>query len=1127
MSGTIDIFQKLPFPGLRSYEKKEREMFFVRERQLDELLRKLRSIRFLAVVGNAGSGKSSLVKASLIPKLEDGFSGQAGQNWRIAVCSPGNNPIGNLSTQLAQQKVLHADDKMDPNYPSVIENTLRRGSLGIVEAYKNADVEKENLIIVVDQFEEIFRFSKKNIQAQEDAATFVNLLLNASRQRDVSIYIVLTMRSNFIGNCTEFRGLPEAINDGQFLIPRMKTEEIKKAIISPIKASGAIIDPDLVNRMFSDMGDDFDDLPILQHTMMRTWDYWVENDGFNDQSIPITIKHYEAVGGIKKALSIHAEEAFLALKDKNSEETTLEREMICERMFRALADKTADGKAARRPVLVREIMGICGVPLSAVVPVITTFSKPGRLFLNATEAADIEEDTTINIAHESLITKWERLSDWVEEEFESAETYQRMSAAAALFFAGKGGLWQDPELLIGLKWYDPKKYDSDHPDKLAPNINWAERYEGTFDNTIDFLKKSEGAQNKKEFAVKEDDDRKKRTRMLIMYLSLGFGAICLILLLLAGVALDRARRSATFANKKAKEASYQTYLAEIAKQEAEGQRFLATTNEKRATEQSLLAIDATKKAIASSNIAQQKSLDARRSEQKAIVAVDSALAANRRAEADRLRALAAAAAAKKSKEVAEEQTRIAIMTKGLSLAQSVAVKSWKVEDPELQLLLAKEAFELNRVNEGKPYDAYIYEAVYKAMDHMQNVKDNPNFNTLNTPPEGLDHVGAVRSIVVGLKDDELDKIVYTTGSDGWLLKWNLKTFADKNEREKEGAPDVIARNRNDRVFRGMDLSPNGKLLVRGGDEDYIEVFDVDKKEKVLDIDAHRGRRVWAVEFLPNGNGIVSVGDDYSIKYSNLKGQVTPIVEGLATRVTSISLSGDGQHVAGAGSSPDVPIWNVKSGQEEYILKSPLDNQRNATAVAISPAGRFVAVGYQDGSLLIWDMYEYLENRNEYRPERLRNHSAKINDIAFSDDGTKLAVGSLDKRATLWQIWDKKYENFDNAKEFPFKDSKFQPIRLEDHEDWVLSVAFSHDGTKVLTGCADGVVKIYEVDMYRYTDQMCDMVRKNLSNKSWKKFIGTDDGEKDPRKQRLYILTAEGERVPLSTCGDEFEQEADQ
>jgi WD40 repeat protein len=1115
MSASFDILAKMPFPGLRSYEPAEKEMFFGRDRQLDELLRKIRSNRFLAVVGNSGSGKSSLVKASLVPKLQEGFAGQAGQNWRIAICNPGNNPIANLATQLAQRNVLHSDDKMDPNYPAVLENTLRRGSLGIVEAYKSADVDKENLIIIIDQFEEIFRFSKKNAKNQEDAATYVNLLLNASRQRDVPIYIILTMRSSFIGNCTDFRGLPEAINDGQFLIPRMKTEELKKVIISPIKATGASIDPELVTRMISDMGEDFDDLPVLQHTLLRSWDNWVEDC---DPNQPLGIKHYEAVGGIKKAMSIHAEEAYRGLD-------TRDKQIVCERMFRALCEKGADGNALRRPATVREIMQVTGMSLAAVVPVITTFSRPGRLFLSAPEASDIEEDSSIYIAHESLISKWDRLSAWSDEEYESADMYQRMSAAAALYMEGKGGLWHDPELSLGLKWFDPEKYDSANPDRLQPNIAWAQRYNNMFDDTIEFLKKSEAALNKKDFAEKEDADRKKRTRALIMYLSLGFGVICLILLLLAGVALESARRSAVMAGRKEKEARLAAYQAELAKQDAAGKEFLALTSAKRADQERLMAEIATEKAIESAEIAQQKSLDARRSEAKALVAFDSARAAMAKAERERLKALEKERMANEQKDIADAERMKAIKTKGLSLAQSVAVKSWKVEDPDVQALLAQESFGINKASEGRSNDAYIYEALYKATDKMNGVKDNPDFNTLSIAPEGLDHIGAVRSIVVSSKQDERDLKVYTTGSDGWLLKWNLQTFKGKEDRNKNGRPEEIARNRNDRVYRSMDMSPDGKYLVRGGDEEYIEVFDVAKKERKLTIDAHRGRRVWALEFLPDGNAVVSAGDDGSIKYSNLKGQVTPIVEGLSNRITSISLSGDGQHIAGAGNSPAASIWNIKSGQEEFKLDNPY-NKQNATAVSISPAGRFVAVGYQDGALLIWDIYEYIEKRNEYKPERLLNHSAGISDIAFSDDGTSLIVGSLDKRATLWQVWDKKYEKFDNEKEFPFKDPKFQPIRLEDHSDWVLSVAFSHDGKKALTGCADGTVKIYEVEMARYAEQMCDMVRKNLSNKDWKKYIGTDDPEKDPRKQKLFIITADGQRTPLTTCGSDFLQESD-
>ena len=383
----------------------------------------------------------------------------------------------------------------------------------------------------------------------------------------------------------------------------------------------------------------------------------------------------------------------------------------------------------------------------------------------------------------------------------------------------------------------------------------------------------------------------------------------------------------------------------------------------------------------------------------------------------------------------------------------------------------------------------------------------------------------MRSIVVSNKQDEKDTKVYTTGSDGWLLKWNLTQFKSKEDRIKNGKPEEIAKNKSDKVSRTLDMSIDGKYLARGGDLEYIELFDVAKKDRVLTINAHRSRRVWDLEFMPDGNAIISAGDDGSIKYSNLKGQVTPIVEGLKNRVTNISLSGDGQHVAGVGNSSDVSIWNVRTGQEEFKLDNPY-NKRNATAVAISPAGRFVAVGYQDGALLIWDIYDYIQKRNDYRPDRLLNHSAKINDIAFSDDGTSILVAGLDKRATLWKIWDRRYENFNNEKEFPFKDPKFQPIRLEDHSDWVLSVAFSHDGKKAITGCADGTVKMYEIEMSRYAEQICGMVRKNLSNRDWKKYIGTDDTEKDPSKQKLYIITADGKRSPLSTCGSDYPQDSD-
>src|SRR6478752_8123359 len=102
-----------PFPGLRPFEPDEDHLFFGREREIDELLRRLRTARFVAVVGTSGSGKSSLVRSGLIPALESGFMAGAGSSWRIAVLRPGEDPIGHLADAASRPELLGAEDDGD------------------------------------------------------------------------------------------------------------------------------------------------------------------------------------------------------------------------------------------------------------------------------------------------------------------------------------------------------------------------------------------------------------------------------------------------------------------------------------------------------------------------------------------------------------------------------------------------------------------------------------------------------------------------------------------------------------------------------------------------------------------------------------------------------------------------------------------------------------------------------------------------------------------------------------------------------------------------------------------------------------------------------------------------------
>jgi tetratricopeptide (TPR) repeat protein len=467
-----------PFPGLRTFETDENHLFFGREGQSDELLARLQRTRFLAVVGTSGSGKSSLVRAGLLPALYGGMMAGAGSGWRIAIIRPGHSPLGNLACALSERDVLPeaAGGLGGAEGVAVIEATLRRGALGLLDAVRQSRLEEhENLLIVVDQFEELFRFRATTMQAgaEDEAAAFIKLLLEASAQRDVPVYVLLTMRSDFLGDCSQFQGLPEAINDGQYLIPRLTRDDRRQAITGPVAVSRGRITEPLVSRLLNDVGDNPDQLPILQHALMRTWDYWV---GARSADEPLGIEHYEAIGTMRDALSRHADEAWDELPDDRSRK-------LAELLFKALTERGADNREIRRPTRLREICEITGASEEEVTAVINIFRRAGRSFLMPPAGVTLTGDTFIDISHESLIRNWERLKDWVRDEAEAARIYRRLAGAATDYREGAGGLLDDVTLQYVLKWRD----------RYSPNRAWGVRYQQDFDAAMAFLEESKAA----------------------------------------------------------------------------------------------------------------------------------------------------------------------------------------------------------------------------------------------------------------------------------------------------------------------------------------------------------------------------------------------------------------------------------------------------------------------------------------------------------------------------------------------------------------------------------------------------------------------------------------------------------
>jgi energy-coupling factor transporter ATP-binding protein EcfA2 len=221
------------------------------------MLAKLEDHRFLAVVGTSGCGKSSLVRAGLIPALKQGFMLDTIAVWRVAKMRPGTQPFSRLTKALLEESAIGQERGNDDNAVAYSMATLRRGPLGLVEAVQESHLEAgTNLLVLVDQFEEIFRYREQTTDAAEEATAFVNVLLASGKPSvvrrklsdEIRIYVVITMRSDFIGDCTFFTGLPEAINDSQFLTPRLTRAQYRLASVEPARVFGGELEPDLVNR---------------------------------------------------------------------------------------------------------------------------------------------------------------------------------------------------------------------------------------------------------------------------------------------------------------------------------------------------------------------------------------------------------------------------------------------------------------------------------------------------------------------------------------------------------------------------------------------------------------------------------------------------------------------------------------------------------------------------------------------------------------------------------------------------------------------------------------------------------------------------------------------------------------
>jgi WD40 repeat protein/energy-coupling factor transporter ATP-binding protein EcfA2 len=1015
-----------PFPGLRSFEPEEEHLFFGREKHVDDLLRPLRSTRFLAVVGASGSGKSSLVRSGLIPALHRGFMAAAGSRWRVALMRPAANPIGNLAAALDEPDVVGAGGEVGSMSRSMIEATLRRSALGLVDGVRLAHLPSiDNVLVLVDQFEELFRFKQgpSTGDAREEAVAFVKLLVEAVRQEMPRIYVVLTMRSEFIGRCSEFPGLADSVNGGLYLVPRMMRDELRLAITGPVAVAGGSIAPQLVTRLLNSVGDDPDQLPILQHALMRTWDQWAANG----KSRSIDVEDYEAIGTLRDALSRHADETYADLPTDRHRD-------IAEQIFKALVELTPNAGGVRRPCQVAELCAAAGASRDDVIEVVERFRMPGRSLLMPPHGVPLTDTTVIDLSHESLIRVWARLAQWTQEEATSADMYRRLSEAASRYDHGDAGLWRDPELQQAINWRAARRLTS----------GWAERYASNFDRAIAFLENSQSARDR---GINERR-RQRRQRLII---SRTVSAVLFVLLISSVFSLrfalrqrDQAQEGVLKATQAREEADRQAQIARDQEQNAVSASTAARSAQERAEQERQNAESASRtaesrrqEAEALRSDAVQRSAELERQRQTAEDERAKAITARTQAEAAATEATAARADALRATDAQRLATEAQRRLQYLSLARALAGDAVsQLDPPELRVLMARQAYNLALKHGGDPHAPEIASALRVALENLDSA----------TAREFVGHKDAVRAVALSP-----DGLVITGSDDGRVRAFDLREPA---------RPPIFEIDLRSPV-RAIAVDRENTLVAAGTVSGALHLFSHASRGKTPEIKTWLAHPQGVSDVTFDGaSRLLSAGVDGRVRiWQTATATLISQIGEASTRLVAVAINPQGDRLAVASDGGGILLWSYPNPSGGPVT---IAGQIRASSVVFSSDGRRLFAGTALGQLLAWDTA-----RLDQAPAVVPAHRGSVSVLRVADG--LLASASLDGQVKIWGTHQELLRE--------------QPIVL-DHSAWVWTLTWSPQGDRIFSGGADRRVRLWATDVDKLAEEACHRVGRSFTQTEW-------------------------------------------